>query len=135
MQYCPVLINVWVAAWQLQCCGPRFASGDSVEWMLLARDDNAWLESVLGEEAARAVDFSWEKHGPSSEGATTTKGVVGRIQAVRCELAPLAGGDPNMLYPVSGSGQSEVVDSADGWDRDRDSLTFNGYVVTLDLGT
>jgi hypothetical protein len=130
-----VLINVWVAAWQMQCCGSSFADGDLIEWTLSTQTDVAWLESFVGDEAARSVGFSWEKHGPHSEGSTTTKGVVGGIQAVRCKLATMAGGDPMMFYPVGRSGQLEVVHSADGWDRDADGLSFEGYIVTLDVAT
>lgn len=129
-----VLINVWVAAWQMQCCGSPFADGDVVEWTL-SQNDVAWLKSVVGDDAARSVEFSWEKHGPLPEGSATTKGVVGGIQAVRCKLAPTAGGDPKMLYPVGGSGQLKIVHSADGWDRDADGLRFHGYIVTLDVAT
>lgn len=130
-----VLINVWVAAWQLQCCGSPFADGDSVEWTLSTGDDVPWLVSVVGDEAAPPVEFSWEKHGPLPEGSATAMGVVAGIQVLRCKLAPMAGCDPKMLYPVGGSGQLEVVHSADGWDRDADGLGFTGYIVTLDVAT
>jgi len=135
MRYCGVLITVWVAAWQMQCCGSPFSDGDLIEWTLSTQTDVEWLESVVGDEAARSVAFSWERHGPRPEGSTTTKAVVGGIQAVRCKLAPMAGGDPMMLSPVAGSGQLEVVHSADGWHRDADGLSFQGYIVTLDVAT
>lgn len=135
MRYCGVLINVWVAGWQIQCCGPPFADGDFIAWELSTGNDVEWLESVVCDEAARSIEFSWEKHGPAPEGCVTTKGVVGSIKAVRCKLAPMTGGDPSMSYPVEGSGQVEVVHSADGWDPDADGLSFQGYIVNLDVVT
>jgi hypothetical protein len=129
------MISVWVAAWQMQCCGSPFADGDSIEWTLSTQNDVASLASVVGNDQGRSVEFSWERHGPLPEGSATTKGVVGRIQAVRCKFAPVAGGDPKMLYPVEGSGQLEIVHSADGWDRDADAFRFDGYIVSLDVAT
>lgn len=128
-----VLIHVWVDAWQMQCCGTPFADGDHIEWTLSPQIDGAWLESVVVDEPARQVDFSWDKHGPHPDGSATTKGVVTSIEAVRCKLATMVGGDPNMHYPVKGSGPLQVVHAADGWERDEDGLSFGGYIVTVDV--
>jgi hypothetical protein len=127
------LINVWVDAWQMQCCGSPFADGDLVEWTLLGLGPG--LQSVVGDEVARTVAFSWERHGPLPDEIAATKGVVAGIQAVRCKFAPMTGGDRRDLYPVAGSGQLEVVHSADGWDRDAANLRFHGYIVTLDVAS
>lgn len=128
-----MLVNVWVAAWQMQCCGSPFAESDLVEWTLSTLDDVGWLESLVGDRTVPSVEFSWEKHGPSPVGSTTTNGVVEGIRSVRCAHAPLPDGDPNTLYPVAGSGHLETVHSADGWDRDAKDLKFTGYIVALDV--
>ena len=94
----------------MQCCGDPFKDGDRVEWTLSSENDLHWLEMP------------------------TTTGVVNRIQAVRCRFAAAlgaVGGDPEMLYPVPGSGEMTIIHRADGWDTESDGLRFNGYLVDL----
>jgi hypothetical protein len=57
-----VQVRVWVDAWQMQCCGPPFADGDTVEWTLSPDNDLEWLDSVVGRDVAQTVDFSEDHH-------------------------------------------------------------------------
>ena len=126
-------MNVWVDGWQMQCCGTPFAVGDDVEWTLSSGCDIAWLKRVVGPEIANSISASEEHHGGLPDGAPTPNGVVTGIRAAWSEFAALPGGDPRTLHPVAGTQELVQVDRADGWERERQGLEFNGYVVELDL--
>jgi len=121
-------MTIWVDAWQLQCCGEPFRVGSRVAWTL--RDAGPdWLETVLGAEAARAVDAAEEHHGGVSEETEPVTGTVTRISAVHCRYDPRPGDDPRALPVVRGSAALTDLKSADGWTADRGEERFAGYIV------
>lgn len=123
-----VELSVWVEAWQMQCCGERFALGDEVSWTL-REPGSEWLTAVLGADLAGRVAAAEEHHGGLPGSAPVTVGTVASIQTVHCRYAPVPDGPA--LYPVAGSGVVSSVTSADGWTPDRDDLRFVGYLVQL----
>jgi hypothetical protein len=125
-----VSMTIWVDAWQMQCCGEPFRIGSTVAWTL--RDASPdWLETVLGAEAARAVDAAEEHHGGVPEDTEPVSGTVTRISAVHCRYAPQPDGDPRALHPVPGSAVLTDLKSANGWTADRGDERFAGYIVQL----
>ena len=124
-----VSMTIWIDAWQLQCCGEPFLVGSPVTWTLRDADPD-WLETVLGAEAARAVDAAEEHHGGVPEDTEPVSGTVTRISAVHCRYARQPG-DPRALHAVRGSAVLTDLKSADGWTADRGEERFAGYIVQL----
>ena len=124
---------VWVADWEMQCCGVPFSVGQKVEWLLSTEDPagNEWLDAVLGPDQAARVTASYDHHSGGSPSEQT--GVVRAINAVHCRYR-LVG---NKTYvPVDGSGTFEARTSATGWEDDsgrREERRFVGYLVELDI--
>ena len=121
---------VWVAGWQMQCCGTPFAVGSQVAWTL-GEADQDWLDTVLGTDAAPIVDMAEDHHGGLPADAPQTRATVTRIRAVHCRYAPEPGGERLMLYPVPGSSVLSDLASADGWTPDSGDVKFVGYLVDL----
>jgi hypothetical protein len=80
-------LTIWVDAWQMQCCGERFAVGDEVSWRLREAGSD-WLENVLGAEVARGVDAAEEHHGGVGEDTAVTVGAVVSIELTDVRIRP-----------------------------------------------
>ncbi len=119
---------VWVQDWQIQCCGDPFTLGQRVSWTLSGELDRDYLASVLGEEAAARITDYADHH--ETRATTLIEGTVLSIDAVWCRFAP-RGWDILSLYPVPGTTLIKPRTSGDGWEEERRSLSFVGYVVTL----
>ena len=128
-------MQVWVDAWQMQCCGDPFEVGSQVEWTLYEESDRDWLAAVLGDDVARQITHGEEHHGGLPDDAPVTVGRVTRIRAVSSRFGP----DPNSVsaaapvhIPIPGTAEVVDVDAADGWYTETDGLQFNGYVVDIE---
>nr|WP_042181195.1 DUF6578 domain-containing protein [Kibdelosporangium sp. MJ126-NF4]CEL14876.1 hypothetical protein [Kibdelosporangium sp. MJ126-NF4]CTQ96493.1 hypothetical protein [Kibdelosporangium sp. MJ126-NF4] len=122
-------ITVWVADWQLQCCGDAFRVGSRVVWGLLDADDE-WLDNVFG-PLAETITHTEEHH--SDTPLPQTAGDVVSIRAVFCQYAPFDDKNPNMLHPVKESAVLRPVQQATGWEEREEGLSHAGYLVELDV--
>ena len=61
-------LYVWMASWQMECCGTPFRKSTEVSWRL--RNPNstelAWLDTVLHDGVAATIDAVEDHHGDSS---------------------------------------------------------------------
>lgn len=121
---------VWMAAWQMECCGQPFTVGDEVEWSLEDDPDREWLEAALGPELASRVTHEEDHHDQ-----LPTAPANGRVRAIRCAYGRYAPtpGDERVLYPVPGSAELSHVARVDGTEARASQLDFNGYLVDLEL--
>lgn len=125
---------VWVAGWQMQCCGAPFSVGSRVVWQLHDVPDREWLRAALGDELASAVTHVEDHHELFTDRMSTSHAVVTRIRAASCEFGPAPDrprGDP--LVPVPDTAAVTDVIDADGSYPEADGLHFNGYLVDLHL--
>jgi hypothetical protein len=122
-----MLLTVWVDDWQLQCCGEAFRTRSRVTWRLVEPERDE-LEAMLSPQDAAAVTHR-EEHHDDGEGPLTS-GSVESIRAVYCRMAPPPD-RPRLFLPVPDSAVLVDVDSAEGYEPDRDELTFRGYLVSL----
>lgn len=126
---------VWVADWEMQCCGEPFDVGGQVTWRL-SRCEPDLLLSILGPGGA-APNLYYDHHSAEpSPPPMEQRGTVRSIQSVWCAYRQRG----QVLTPVSGSAELRRVDRATGWedehadgDLDHDGLRFVGYLVELDL--
>ncbi|MER7498952.1 DUF6578 domain-containing protein [Nonomuraea pusilla] len=119
---------VWVADWQMQCCGTPFRVGSRISWTL-GPADRRGLAELLGQDTAAAVDRVEDHHGGLPEHTPATEATVTRITAVHCRYEPW--GESRVLHPVRGSAAFSPADHADGWTPNRGDLEFVGYLVRL----
>ena len=113
-------LNVWIAGWQMECCGTPFRTGSEVSWRLRSATDVGWLDSVLRDGVAATVDAVEDHHGDSN--TPPTEGTVVSIATVHCRFAP---------EPVAGSGVVTPVAEARRWNGDIDDRQFAGFLVGL----
>lgn len=128
----PVESTVWVADWQLQCCGDPFRLGERVAWTVLVGSDPQvpeWLAEVLGDRAV-TVDAVQEHHQERDSTVEPVVGTVAAVRAVSCRLAPVAKGSRTYV-PVPGSGRIIDVEMADGWTGTPPGTELMGYLVDL----
>lgn len=130
------LRRVFVANWQMQCCGTPFAVGSDVSWFCIEPDGD-WLPDALGTELAATVTDVYEHHGAEAgRESWTLEGAVRSIDAVSCRYARREPDPRAPLYPVRGTTASRPLSSADGWEGDHDEpddvLSFLGYVVDVE---
>ena len=129
-------ITVWVAAWEMQCCGEPFKTGDSVDWTVAK-----WKFDLPPVEGIDSIDYCYDNHGTGNEQEFQLKGIVSKIQTVfeKYELDPAQ----NVLRPVSGK-LFDFDGEADGYqykgsgyytdlDKEEDASTygFSAYFVQL----
>lgn len=115
-----VEINVWLAGWQMECCGAPFQNGSEVSWQLLPASGLEWLDTVLQPGVAATVDAIEDHHGDSEEQPTTA--TVVSIATVHCRFAP---------EPVAGSGVTARVRMAEKWNSNRGDRRFAGFLVRI----
>ena len=126
-------VRVWVAAWQLQCCGEAFGPGSVVEWQC-GEPDLDWLENALGPDVAAGITHAEEHHGDPSGTWATVRGTVTGMDAAFCRYGPTAAGG-TMLYPVQGSGSLRPVTLATGREQGAPGTSLIGYVVDVEPET
>lgn len=114
-------LDVWMAGWQMECCGTPFRKGDEVSWRLRSfhSAELSWLDVVLHDHAT-TVDAVEDHHGDPS--VPLTSGTVASIVTVHCRFAP---------EPVAGSGRVTAVVMAEKWNQDLDDRRFAGFLVRL----
>jgi hypothetical protein len=117
-----VQLFVWMASWQMECCGTPFQEGAEVSWRLRSPNSTelAWLDAVLHDGVAATIDAVEDHHGDSS--APRTSGTVSSIATLHCRFAP---------EPVAGSGLVTSVVTAEKWNDDADDRPFTGFLVRL----
>ncbi|UQU62227.1 hypothetical protein COUCH_24690 [Couchioplanes caeruleus] len=113
---------VWMAGWQMECCGTPFRKGDQVSWRLRHPHSTelAWLDLVLHDGVAATVDAVEDHHGDPS--APLTVGVVASIATLHCRFTP---------EPVAGSGLVTSVAMAEKWNDDLDDQHFAGFLIRI----
>jgi hypothetical protein len=111
-----VEINVWMDAWQLDCCGVPFQVGSEVHWQLRPPTDVAWLDVVFPPGVAATVGAVEDHHG----GSPLTTATVLSIATVHCRFGP---------KPVAGSGVMAQVAAAQKWTSDKGDKRFAGFLV------
>jgi len=121
---------IWVAGWEMQCCGEPFSVGSRVTWQVGRRDLDWLVDNVLGPDAPTVTDW-YEGHPADEAGLVDATGTVGKIDAVFCRYAPRPGGNPKFRSPVPGSATIEARTKANGWEPENEEARFAGYVVTV----
>ena len=117
-----VQLFVWMASWQMECCGTPFWEGAKVSWRLrhVNPAELAWLDAVLHEGIAATVDAVEDHHGDSS--APLTAGTVSSIATLHCRFDP---------KPVAGSGILRSVETAEKWNDELEDRHFAGFLVRI----
>lgn len=117
MQLC-----VWMASWQMECCGTSFQEGAEVSWRL--RHPNsaelAWLHTVLHDGVAATVDAIEDHHGDPD--APLTEGTVTLIATLHCRFEP---------EPVARSGLVTSVVTAERWNDNLEDRHFAGFLIRI----
>jgi hypothetical protein len=122
---------VWVASWQMECCGDPFSVGDRVVWTVDREVDDDWFAAALGPEAAARITHSEEHHSDRQEDLPTVAGQVLSIVRAWGAYGPRNEGD-RTHYPLPGSERFVGVHESDGPERHAFSeLTFNGWIVEV----
>jgi hypothetical protein len=124
-------MTVWIADWQMQCCGDPFRRGERIAWTVLKGSDShlpEWLAEVLGDRAV-TVDAIEEHHQGDSE-VEPVIGTIVSIRAVSCRLAPVTEGSRTYVH-VPGSGETTDIEMADGWTEPPSGTELMGYLVEL----
>ena len=115
-------LYVWMAGWQMECCGTPFRKGAEVSWRL--RNPNStelgWLDTVLHDGVAATIDAVEDHHGDPS--APPTAGTVASIATMHCRFTP---------EPVAGSGIVTPVVMAEKWNNDLGDRHFAGFLVRV----
>ncbi|MGO4597417.1 DUF6578 domain-containing protein [Terrabacter sp. 2RAF25] len=119
---------VWVDAWQLECCGEPFSTGDRVAWTMRPADRPNYVE-LLGPDLAAALTHHEEHHGAVPEDAPPVHATVRGITAVLGHHDATSGKPVTTRlaerHRVAGEGGGDGQDVA--WDE-----RVHGYVVELD---
>ncbi|WP_097329293.1 DUF6578 domain-containing protein [Paractinoplanes atraurantiacus] len=115
-------LDVWMAGWQMECCGTPFREGDEVTWRLRPPHsaELAWLDTVLHDGVAATVDAIEDHHGDSS--APLAEGLVTSIATLHCRFEP---------EPVAGSGFVTSVVAAEKWNEDLGDRHFAGFLIRI----
>ncbi len=125
--------QVWIDAWQMQCCGDPFHVGQRVEFSTAPPRDLEFLARVLGAERAACLTDCEDHHDVSEGALARIAGSVEGIEAVWCRFDVRG-------HPVAGTTHSALREQADGWEpeddpdpkREEPILRFVGYVVTME---
>ena len=118
---------VWVADWEMQCCGDPFAVGGEVAWRLSPLQDRHALADALGEEVAATVTAFYDHHA-STPVPPEVDGVVRTIRAVFRDYQLIG----RTLVPISGSAVTVHQQAGNGWATESRPQRFVGYLVELD---
>lgn len=127
-----VEITVWVADWQMQCCGDPFRRGERIAWTVLVGSDSQaseWLTEVLGDRTV-TVDAIEEHHQEDDSAVEPVIGTVASIRAVSCRLEPVSEGSRTYVH-VPDSGVINDIEMADGWTEPQSGTELMGYLVEL----
>lgn len=126
---------IWVADWEMQCCGEPFAVGSRVTWRLspCERDLLREFRGTEGDQPAWYYDHHSEERSPRP---AAQEGTVRSIRALWCAYRQRG----RVLTPIRGSAELRPIERATGWEDDHDDsgtghdgLRFVGYLVELDL--
>jgi hypothetical protein len=118
---------VWVADWEMQCCGDRFAVGGEVAWRLSPVEDRPSLSDALGDGAAGTVTAFYDHHS-DTPAPPEVKGVVRTIRAVFRDYQLI----DRTLVPMPGSTVAVAREAGNGWEPEAQPQRFAGYLVELD---
>lgn len=121
-------MTVWVAVWQLQCCGEPCEVGSRVSWTVTKNPNRGWLSEVLGPDIAAKVDAFEDHH--SDANALPVTGTVSSITAVQCRYAPIHIGAVEHRA-VPGSGVLVPVNVIDEHNAEHEDHHCAGYLVHL----
>ncbi|WP_203827784.1 DUF6578 domain-containing protein [Actinoplanes palleronii] len=115
-------LYVWMASWQMECCGTPFREGSEVSWRLghpnLA--ELGWIDTVLHDGIAATIDAVEDHHGDAS--APLTAGTVTSIATLHSRSAP---------EPVAGSGLMASVVTAEKWNDDVEGRHISGFLIRI----
>lgn len=114
--------RVWIAGWEMQCCGDRFAIGDDVRWRLSPAGHEGWLTELFGADAGPITSL-YDHH--TSEDVPEVDVTVAGIDAVFCHYEQ-RGRDH---VPIAGSATREARTAVTGWEPESGPIEFVGYLV------
>lgn len=124
---------VWVASWQMECCGDPFGVGERVTWTIDEDVDDQWFVAALGPEMATRITHSEEHHSDRQDDLPEITGRVLAIKRAWCAYGRRNPGD-QIHYPQTGSQRFIDVRESNGVEKYAFSeLTFNGWIVELAL--
>lgn len=130
------MINVWIAEWEMECCGEPFAIGDFVQWPAVPVDRSEWLERLF-HGTRIVVHYSYGAHGDDGDGASLIRNVTGRVESIDAVTSAV------VRTPIDAIGDS--VEIAEGQVtrhpinrvmrqppvQDTRTVEFVGYLVAL----
>jgi Family of unknown function (DUF6578) len=128
-----VIAVVWVASWQMECCGDPFAVGERVTWTTDDEVDDEWFVGALGLEKASRITHSEEHHADRKDDLTE---ITGRVLSITRAWGAYGPRNPGgqIHYPLADSQRFLNVRESNGVERYAFSdLTFNGWIVELAL--
>lgn len=123
----PVLRQVWISGWQMQCCGDPFRVGQRLELSTTSQVDREFLGVVLGEQRAAALTDYEDHHDLVDGPMSPLTGAVKSIEAISCRYERQG----RAMYPIAGTTKVVRRDEATGWEPEGDDVHFVGYIVTL----
>ena len=116
---------VWIASWEMQCCGDPFSPGDTVTWNV---QPSQWVASWRHIAAQLPpIDWDYSEHDDSDSPPHELTGKVREVKGIWIERA-------NGIMVLS---PNPAITTADltcgtGWDQDDQGNLVDGYLVTLD---
>ena len=128
-------VNIWVADWEMQCCGDPFKKGETVEWRV-SEYDRSYLLHIDGADVTD-IDYYYDNHDMGGK-LYEIRGIVTKIQAVYALYEPRYDDKwkRDILTPVAYKAMDyKAVDFdsvADGWEKDIDEYKFLAYLAELD---
>jgi hypothetical protein len=124
--------SVWVAGWQMECCGKHFRVGSQVTWKLVFERSQVFPGFVAD---------AHEDHHEMGQEINEVTGTVLAIEAVSADYA-LEEPDCEMFASVDGSARGMPIRGTDLWDREPETWhpenggrKFAGYLVRLETAT
>jgi hypothetical protein len=125
--------TVWLADWEMECCGEPFAVGDYVQWPGKVVDRSDWLERLFSDTRV-VVHYAYDGHHEDGEPLVTVSGMVQRIDAVASSVVRIpvhARGDEHRI--VEGGAVRHSVQRVERTPpfREKAGAEFVGYLVHL----
>lgn len=112
---------IFYESWQMQCCGTEFKIGDNIKWIVCVAE-NFIPDSIN-------IDYFYEAHSENWENLFILSGIVSEIQLFYQKYIP-SSNNKKFLIP-SHQFIIETVQNANGWEDDKNDMTFCGYIVKI----
>lgn len=123
-------VTVYIAAWELRCCGAPIVVGSPAVFLLSSEVDREWLNDCLGKERAATVTAVYSHHSQHDD-PVETHGTIRPIGAIFQQYTP-PDATARTRDPIPGTGSVESRTAGNGYEPPDGVRTFLGYVVELE---